>query len=231
MSKETFQNNVTHPKDPGSALTHFIGVILVVLAALPLLFRAARGEHPIYLFSLGIFVVSMFLLYSASTIYHTFNLSEKSNRILKKLDHIMIYVLIAGSYTPVCLISLSGAGGTSLFLLVWGVALLGILQCIFFINCPKWVSAVLYIAMGWLCVFSFGDIMALLDRSAFLWLLAGGIIYTIGGVIYACKFKAFNSLHKNFGSHEIFHCFVLAGSMCHFVTMYQLLDSASFPYL
>ncbi len=228
MSKETFQNNVTHPKDPGSALTHFIGVILVVLAALPLLLRAARDEHPVYLFSLGIFAVSMFLLYSASTIYHTFNLSDKTNRILRQLDHIMIYVLIAGSYTPVCLITLSGAGGTSLFLLVWGIALLGILQCIFFINCPKWVSAVLYIAMGWLCVFSFGDIVALLDRSAFLWLLIGGIIYTIGGIIYACKFKAFNHLHKNFGSHEIFHCFVLAGSMCHFVTMYLLLDSVAF---
>lgn len=227
MSKETFHNNVTHPKDPGSALTHFIGVILVVLAALPLLLRASRGEHPIYLISLGIFAASMFLLYSASTIYHTFNLSEKVNKRLKKLDHIMIYVLIAGSYTPVCLITLSGAGGTSLFLLVWAVAFLGILQCIFFINCPKWVSAVLYIAMGWLCIFSFTDIIALLDRTAFLWLLMGGIIYTIGGIIYACKFPVFNRLHKNFGSHEIFHCFVLAGSMCHFVTMYQLLESSS----
>jgi len=126
MSKETFCNNVTHPKDPGSALTHFIGIILVLLAALPLLFRAAAGEHPVYLFSLGIFAVSMLLLYSASTIYHTFNVSEKSNRVLRKLDHIMIYVLIAGSYTPVCLITLQGAGGTTLFLLVWGIALLGI---------------------------------------------------------------------------------------------------------
>ena len=118
----------------------------------------------------------MLLLYSASTIYHTFNLSAKINRILRKMDHIMIYVLIAGSYTPVCLITLSGAGGTTLFLLVWGVALLGTFQCIFFINCPKWVSAVLYITMGWLCVFSFSDIVALMDHSAFLWLLAGGII-------------------------------------------------------
>lgn len=220
MSKETFCNNVAHPKNPGSALTHFIGIILVLLAALPLLYRAAKGEHPVYLFSLGIFAVSMFLLYTASTLYHTFNVSEKSNRILRKLDHIMIYVLIAGSYTPVCLITLQGAGGTALFLLVWGIALLGILQCIFFINCPKWVSAVLYIAMGWVCVFSFTDIFALLNKTSFLWLLIGGIIYTLGGIIYACKFPVFNRLHKNFGSHEIFHCFVLAGSLCHFVTMY-----------
>lgn len=226
MSKETFHQNLTHPKDPGSALTHFIGVVLVILAAIPLLVRASGVEQPIYLISFGIFALSMFLLYSASTIYHTFNLSEKTNRILKKLDHIMIYVLIAGSYTPICLITLSGAGGYSLCLLVWAVAVLGIIQCIFFINCPKWVSAVLYIAMGWLCVFSFSDIVALLEKEAFLWLLAGGIIYTIGGIIYACKFRIFNSLHKNFGSHEIFHCFVLAGSLCHFVVMYRLLDAA-----
>ena len=220
MSKELLHQNLTHPKDPGSALTHFIGVILVVLAALPLLFRAIQGEHPVYIVSLCIFVASMFLLYSASTLYHTFNLSEKINRRLKKLDHIMIYVLIAGSYTPICLVSLSGSGGTSLFLLVWGVALLGIIQCIFFIYCPKWVSALLYIAMGWLCVFSFDELLEFLNKPALGWLLAGGIIYTIGGIIYACKFPVFNHLHKNFGSHEIFHCFVLAGSMCHFVTMY-----------
>ena len=226
MSKETFQNSITHPKDPGSALTHGIGAVLVVLTALPLLSRAAKGEHPVYFISLFIFALSMFLLYSASTIYHTFNISAKSNQLLKKLDHIMIYVLIAGSYTPVCLITLQGAGGTTLFFLVWGIALLGLLQCIFFINCPKWFSSILYIAMGWLCIFSFPDIIALLDKSAFVWLLTGGIIYTIGGIIYACKFPIFNRIHKNFGSHEIFHCFVLAGSMCHFVVMYRMLDTA-----
>ena len=220
MSKETLQQNITHPKDPGSALTHFIGIIMVIFASIPLLLKATKEEHPIYFISLGIFILSMFLLYSASTIYHTFNLSEYGNRMLKKFDHIMIYILIAGSYTPVCLITLNGTGGNFLFLLVWGTALLGILQCIFFINCPKWVSALLYIAMGWLCIFSFNDITVMLSQRALSWLLAGGIIYTIGGIIYACKFSVFNCLHKNFGSHEIFHCFVLAGSMCHFVTMY-----------
>ena len=220
MSRETFQQNITHPKDPGSALTHFIGAILVIFAAFPLLFRAIHEKHPIYMVSLCIFAVSMFLLYSSSTIYHTFNLSEKINLRLRKLDHMMIYVLIAGTYTPICLISLQSASGIALFLIVWSIAALGILQCIFFINCPKWVSALLYIAMGWLCVFSFNDITALLNKNAFGWLLAGGVIYTIGGIIYACKFPVFNRLHKNFGSHEIFHCFVLAGSMCHFITMY-----------
>lgn len=224
MSKETFHQNITHPKEPGSAFTHFLGIIMVVLAAFPLLWKAVQGEQPIYLISLGIFVVSMFLLYLASTIYHTFNLSEHGNQLLKKLDHIMIYVLIAGSYTPVCLITLKNYSGIFLFFLVWAVALFGILQCIFFINCPKWVSSILYITMGWLCVFSFSDIIAVMNPKTFLWLLAGGIIYTIGGIIYACKFPIFNRLHKNFGSHEIFHLFVLAGSICHFVVMYQLID-------
>lgn len=220
MSKELFRENIVHPKDPGSALTHFIGIFMVLLAALPLLFRAIQGEHPVYFISLCIFVVSMLLLYTASTLYHTFNLSAKTNLRLRKLDHMMIYVLIAGTYTPVCLVGLHGSKGTALFFLVWFVALLGIIQCIFFIHCPKWISSLLYIAMGWLCIFSFDDITTLLNKNAFGWLLAGGIIYTAGGIIYACKFPVFNRLHKNFGSHEIFHCFVLAGSMCHFITMY-----------
>ena len=226
MSKETLEQNIRHPKDPGSALTHGIGIILVFFAAIPLLVRAAHGEHPVYIVSLAVFAVSMFLLYSASTIYHTFNLSPKINKTLKKLDHIMIYVLIAGTYTPVCLITLWGNGGSVLFLLVWSVALLGILQCIFFVNCPKWVSSVLYIAMGWLCVFSFPNILAFMPTGAFVWLLCGGILYTVGGVIYACKFSFFNELHKNFGSHEIFHLFVLAGSLCHFVVMFQLIGTS-----
>lgn len=141
MSKETFENNLKHPKDPGSAITHFIGVVMVPLAALPLLARAASFGEPVYLVSLIIFAVSMLLLYSASTIYHTFNISERSNHMLQKLDHMMIYVLIAGSYTPVCLIPLRDSSGKLLFLLVWIVALVGILQCIFWIHCPKWVSS------------------------------------------------------------------------------------------
>ena len=213
MSKETFQQNITHPKDPGSALTHFIGAILVIFAALPLLSRAIRGEHPIYIVSLCIFAISMFLLYSASTIYHTFNLSEKINRRLRKLDHMMIYVLIAGTYTPICLVVLRSASGSFLFLLVWSIAILGIIQCIFFINCPKWVSALLYIAMGWLCVFSFDDIMALLNKSAFGWLLAGGIAYTIGAILFGVG-------KKLRWMHSVFHIFVLLGSVLQFVAIY-----------
>ena len=132
----------------------------------------------------------------------------------------MISVLIAGSYTPVCLIVLNGKVGTTLCILVWAVAIAGILIKAFWINCPKWVSSVLYIGMGWMCVMAFKPLFEALSRPAFGWLLAGGIIYTIGGVIYSLKLPAFNARHKKFGTHEIFHLFVMGGSICHFIVMY-----------
>ncbi len=155
----------------------------------------------------------MVLLYMASTVYHTLNLSERSNRILRKIDHMMIFVLIAGSYTPVCLVVLGNAAGYRLCALVWGIALAGILIKAFWITCPKWFSSLLYIAMGWVCVLAFTQILNSLPPAAFGWLLAGGIIY-------ALKLPIFNSRHKNFGSHEIFHLFVMGGSICHFIMMY-----------
>ena len=131
----------------------------------------------------------------------------------------MISVMIAGSYTPVCLIVLNGKFGTIMLALVWGIAILGILIKMFWITCPKWFSSLLYIAMGWTCVIGFTRLINALPTAAFAWLLAGGIIYTVGGVIYALKLPIFNSKHKNFGSHEIFHLFVMGGSVCHFIVM------------
>ena len=207
-------------KDPGSAVTHFIGMLMAMFAAVPLLIKAAREPDRIHLIALAIFIVSMILLYAASTTYHTLDLSERTNKILKKIDHMMIFILIAGTYTPICLITLKGPVGYGLLALVWGIAIVGIVIKGFWIYCPKWFSSVLYIAMGWECVLAFTQIMNALPRAAFLWLLAGGIIYTIGGVIYALKLPIFNSKHKNFGSHEIFHLFVMGGSFCHFIVMY-----------
>lgn len=209
-------------KEPGSAITHFIGFLMAFFAATPLLIRAAKAPDPIHLISLTIFAVSMLALYAASTIYHSLNISVKVNRRLRKLDHMMIFVLIAGTYTPVCLIAIGGHTGIWLLTLVWGVALSGILIKAFWITCPKWFSSVLYIGMGWICVLAFTQILNSLSTQAFLWLLAGGIIYTIGGVIYALKVPGFDRRHKNFGSHEIFHLFVMGGSICHFVVMYMV---------
>ncbi len=209
-----------HIKDPGSAITHFIGMLMAIFAAIPLLIKAAHEPSRIYLVAIAIYAASLILLYAASTTYHTFDRSKKVNTILKKIDHMMISVLIAGSYTPICLLVLKGKLGWILFGIVWGIALVGILIKAFWVYCPRWVSSVLYIGMGWTCVLAFTQLLNSLSPAAFGWLLAGGIIYTVGGVIYALKLPIFNMKYKNFGSHEIFHLFVMGGSMCHFVVMY-----------
>ena len=210
-------------KDPGSAITHFIGMVMAAIASVPLLIKAAHQPDSVYIIAMSVYGASLILLYAASTTYHTFDISERVNKLLKKIDHMMISILIAGSYTPVCLIALKGRLGIILLSIVWGIAIAGILIKAFWIFCPKWVSSVLYIGMGWTCVLAFTQLLTNLAPAAFGWLLAGGIIYTIGGVIYALKLPLFNSRHQNFGSHEIFHLFVMAGSACHFIVMYGYL--------
>lgn len=212
-----------HIKEPGSAITHFIGMLMAIFAAVPLLIKAAHEPSRIYVISLAVYSASMILLYAASTTYHTFDISAKINTILKKWDHMMISVLIAGSYTPICLLVLKGKIGLILLAIVWSFAIIGILIKAFWVYCPKWVSSILYIGMGWTCVLAFTQILNSMSHTSFIWLLTGGIIYTVGGIIYALKLPIFNSKHKNFGSHEIFHLFVMGGSMCHFVVMYALL--------
>lgn len=210
-------------KDPGSALTHFIGMLMAIFAAVPLLIKAAAAPAPVYIISLSVYAASLILLYLASTTYHTFDISAKVNTILKKIDHMMIFILIAGSYTPICLIAIKGSSGIILLSSIWTIALAGICLKAFWVYCPKWVSSILYITMGWLCVLSFSGLYAGLSSSAFAWLVAGGVIYTAGGIIYALRASIFNLKHPNFGSHEIFHLFVMGGSICHFIVMYSLL--------
>lgn len=207
-------------KDPISALTHFIAMLLALVAATPLLVKASAAGR-LHLAALSIFILSMVLLYAASTIYHTFDISPGINKLLKRIDHMMIFILIAGTYTPVCLIVLGDKTGWGLLALVWGIAISGIIIKACFIMCPKWFSSSLYIAMGWICVLAFSKIIKALPPAAFIWLLAGGLIYTAGGIIYALKLPVFNSRHKFFGSHEIFHLFVMGGSFCHYVLMYH----------
>jgi len=207
-------------REPGSAITHFIGMIMAIFAAVPLLVKAGLSSGAVSLIAMAVFMASMILLYGASATYHSVNVTGKALRIFRKVDHMMIFVLIAGSYTPVCLIVLGGKLGYGLLALVWGIALVGMVIKACWITCPKWFSSVIYIAMGWVCVLAFGRLVDTLCTAAFLWLLAGGILYTVGGVIYALKLPLFNSKHKNFGSHEVFHLFVMAGSICHFIFMY-----------
>lgn len=215
-----------HAKDPGSALTHFLGVLFSVAAAVPLIVKASHTSS-LHAISMAIFMGSMFLLYTASTVYHTLDISDIVNTRLKKMDHMMICVLIAGSYTPICMIVLDPPMGYLLCAVVWTIAIVGMIIKLFWVYCPKWFSSVLYIAMGWLCLMAFGQLIANLSASAFGWLLAGGILYTVGGVIYALKLPIFNARHKNFGSHEVFHLFVLAGSLCHYILMFVYVSNMS----
>ena len=233
-------------REPGSAITHFIGCMMALFASVPLLIKAGVSAGGRTFTAMLIFMLSMVLLYGASATYHSVNLSGKPLRIFRKIDHMMIFVLIAGSYTPVCLIVLGGKEGVTMLTVVWSIAIAGMLIKAFWITCPKWFSSIIYIAMGWTCLPVFARLWTDLPHAAFGWLLAGGIIYTIGGVIYALKLPVFNALHKyfgiiytvggiiyalklpifnakhaNFGSHEIFHLFVMAGSICHFIFMYR----------
>ena len=209
-------------REPGSAITHFIAMMMAVFAAVPLLVKAGVQSGQENFLAMAIFMGSMILLYGASATYHSVDLTGKSLRVFRKLDHMMIFVLIAGSYTPVCLIVLGGKLGYTLLALVWGIAAVGMIVKACWITCPKWFSSVIYIGMGWLCVLAFLPIIHALPKAGFGWLLAGGIIYTIGGVIYALKLPLFNAKHQYFGSHEIFHVFVMAGSLCHYVTMFYI---------
>lgn len=208
-------------REPGSAITHFIGMMMAVLAAMPLLAKAGMTGNGVAVVAMMIFAISMVSLYGASALYHSVNVTGKVLKVFKKIDHMMIFVLIAGSYTPVCMLILDHELGYPLLGAVWGIAAVGILIKMFWVTCPKWFSSVIYIAMGWVCIFVFGELLETLKRPAFLWLLAGGLIYTAGGIIYALKCPIFNLKHKWFGSHEIFHVFVMAGSICHFIFMYN----------
>ena len=215
------KRGITRVKDPGSALTHFIAMILAIIAAMPLLSKAGHDSGHMHISALAVFILSMIGLYAASTIYHTLDISPKINKLLRKIDHMMIFILIAGTYTPVCMIVLGDKTGWTMLTLVWGIATVGIFINALWITCPKWFSSLIYIAMGWVCILAITKILSSMPRAGFMWLLAGGIIYTVGGIIYAMRLPFFNSHHRYFGSHEIFHLFVMGGSLCHYVMMYR----------
>lgn len=210
-------------KDPASAITHFIGMVAAISAAPFLLERAAQTGQSRSIISSLLFIVSMIMLYGASTFYHAIITNDRATLLLKKLDHIMIYFLIAGSYTPVCMLVLPSSIGTPLCLIVWGLAVAGLFLTAVWVDSPKWLNSTIYIAMGWLCIFAIRSIYHYMCSQAFFWLFMGGIIYTIGGVIYALKLPVFNKLHPGFGGHEIFHLFVMGGSLCHFIMVYSYL--------
>ncbi len=209
-------------REPGSAVTHFLGLLFALFAAAPLICRAGSKDGRIGAAAETVFMGSMILLYAASTLYHSVQADGESLKRFKRLDHMMIFVLIAGTYTPICLLVLKPLSGTILLIVIWSIAAAGMIIKLFWIMCPKWFSSILYTAIGWACLSVIGELFRSMSRPAFCWLLAGGIFYTIGAVIYALRLPVFNQLHQNFGSHEIFHLFVIGGSICHFICMYLI---------
>lgn len=211
-------------KEPISSLTHFIGFILAIFFTPVLLIHASdRGAGPSDMIALSIFMLSMIMLYGASASYHGFMLTGKAALRMKRLDHMMIFVLIAGTYTPVCVCAM-GRQGLLLLGVVWSLAIIGMVFKFLWVTCPKWVSSVIYISMGWVVIFAMPVLFRSVSTFTLFWLWAGGVIYTAGGVIYALRLVKLNSRDSLWGSHEIFHLFVMGGSICQYISIFSMFN-------
>ena len=211
-------SSINKLRDPISALTHFLGFIACIPVLITLIVLSIKHATVYHVVSFAIFGASLLMLYGASAIYHALPVSDKIIAILRRIDHMMIFVLIAGTYTPVCLVSLNGVWGWTLLALVWGFALIGIILKAVWFDAPRWLSTAIYVIMGWLVVFAFYPLGKAIPTGGILLLLLGGIAYTMGAVIYAIKKPKLPFV--NFGFHEVFHIFVLVGSAFHIIFMY-----------
>jgi len=206
---------------PWSAITHGLGAALSAAGTAALLVRSALLSKWLHFGLFAVYGASMICLYTASTLYHCLNTSVPKRIALRKYDHCSIYLLIAGSYTPICLTALAESGGPALLGAVWTLAAAGIILTIAKLSIPRWLTSAIYLFMGWLAIFAIVPIYHALPAAGFAWLLAGGLLYTIGGVLYAVKWPGRNN--PRFGCHEIFHVFILLGSIAHFIMMYQVI--------
>ena len=206
-------------KEPFSAVSHAIGAVLAILALILLIRESIDPIKPCHIAAFSVFGSGMFLLYTASAIYHWLPVDPKYVKWLQTMDHAMIHVLIASTYTPVCLIPLRGVWGWSLFGVIWSLTIFGILLKIFWKNLPDWFSLTFYIFMGWLSVIAIFPMIQTLQVGALVWIFIGGFFYTIGAIIHGLKKP--DPIPNVFGAHEIFHLFVLLGSASHFWVMYN----------
>lgn len=207
-------------RDPVSSLTHMIGAVLAIPILISLVYLSSEFATPWHTLGFFVFGVSLFLLYGASATYHAVHATESTIQLLRRIDHMMIFVLIAGTYTPICLVILHGPVGLVLLALMWTMAIAGIFIKLFWLNAPRWLSTALYVVMGWSAVLVFYPLLDTMSLSDFGLILLGGILYTIGAVIYATKWPKITG--KWVGFHEIFHIFVLAATACHVLFMYQI---------
>lgn len=197
-------------REPFNAWSHLAGLVLAA-AGTVLLLRLADGRGRLIAFA--VYGGSLMLLYAASTLYHALHLSPQRLRSLRTLDHIAIYFLIAGTYTPVSLLTLANAGGPTLLATSWGIAAAGIPFKIRWLDAPVWISTAIYLAMGYLALLAVVPIAQAVGWGGLAWLVAGGLAYTVGAVIFALGRP---NPRPGFGHHEIWHLLVLLGSGCHF---------------
>lgn len=206
-------------REPINSITHLAGALFSLIALIAMLIKAiSTNASSVGILSVTIFGISLILLYITSGTYHGIISSDKVISIFKKLDHSMIFVLIAGSYAPFCLLTIGGKFGVTMFIIMITLAVLGIIFKLCWFTCPCWVDSTMYIGLGWAALFMIKPLASILPAISLFLLVLGGIFYTIGGVIYASKSKKLTI--GNWGFHEIFHIFILLGSLSHFICVY-----------
>lgn len=207
-------------REPVNGFTHMAGAILSFIGLLAMVIKATLyNPSATAISSVIVFGISLILLYSASATYHLVISSDKVINFLRRLDHAMIFILIAGSYTPFCLIALNGPTGWILFGVILTTAIAGVCFKLIWFNCPRWISTSIYVAMGWVSVFLISPLHKALSSQGIFLLILGGVFYTIGAIIYATKPKFLN--FKYLGFHEIFHIFIILGSLSHFLCVFN----------
>jgi hemolysin III len=205
-------------REPVNSLTHWGGAVLALVGLIALLI--VGWSTPAKIISLAIYGVSLIFLFSASATYHMVRVKDKALEIFRKIDHSAIFVLIAGTYTPFCVNAFEGFWKWGMLSIIWSLALIGILVKIFYIGAPRWLNAVIYVVMGWFSVVAAGQMLATLPVWVFTWLIIGGVIYTLGAIVYATKI--FNFKPGVFGFHEVWHIFVLLAAAAHYVAVLGL---------
>lgn len=208
-------------REPINSLTHGAGAALSLVGLILLQYEAMNRGSVSQLIAFSMFGLSMVLLYSASSLYHALHVEEKTLELFRKLDHCMIYVLIAGTYTPICLLVLEGSWKWGLLTTIWSLAVIGIIKKFLWMHAPRWLSTLFYLGMGWLALIIFPTLMEKLPMAFLVWISTGGLAYTLGAVIYGVQKP--NPIPEWFGHHEIWHFFVLLGTFSHFWAIYQYL--------
>lgn len=207
-------------REPINGFTHLGGAILSFIGLLALVIKTTLTTPSIVdITAVIIFGISLVLLYSASATYHLVVASDTVIAFLRRIDHAMIFILIAGSYTPFCLIALKGVQGWVMFGIIAAIAICGVSFKLIWFNCPRWISTSIYIGMGWISVFLIIPLYKSIPLGGVVLLVLGGVLYTIGAIIYGLKPEALK--FKNLGFHEIFHIFILLGSLCHFFAVFK----------